>query len=92
MDVTAVPAVTPEEAPALLKEVYRRSNIKKPRNLVGLSKDLPAADMEGLLLQAIPVDEDTVRGAICEANSRELAKLCPPPPTLGRARGRAALR
>jgi hypothetical protein len=28
---------------------------------VGLSKDLPAADMEGLLLQAIPVDEDTVR-------------------------------
>ncbi len=60
-DVTAVSAITPEETPALLKEVYRRSSLKKPRNALGLSKDLPAADMETLLLQAVPVDEDTVR-------------------------------
>jgi hypothetical protein len=60
-DVTAVAAVTPEETPALLKEVYRRSGIKKPRNLVGLTKDLPAADMEALLLASLVVDEDTVR-------------------------------
>ena len=69
-DVTAVSAVTPEETPALLKEVYRRSSLKKPRNLVGLSKDLPAAEMEGLLLQAITVDEDAVRAL---AQNRSLA-------------------
>jgi uncharacterized protein involved in outer membrane biogenesis len=60
-DVTAVAAVSPEEAPALLKEVFRRSNIRKPRNAVGLVKDLGNAEMEVLLLQAIAVDEDTAR-------------------------------
>jgi hypothetical protein len=59
-DVTAVSAVSAEEAPALLKEVYRRSSIKKPRNAVGLTKDLSDSEMEALLLQAINVDEDTV--------------------------------
>ncbi len=60
-DVTAVTAVTAQETPALLKEVYRRSSLKKPRNVLGLSKDLPAAEMETLLLQNSAVDEDTVR-------------------------------
>jgi hypothetical protein len=69
-DVTAVSEVTAEETPALLKEVYRRSNIKKPRNVVGLSKDLPSAEMEALLLKDIAVDEDTVRAL---ALSRSLA-------------------
>jgi hypothetical protein len=41
--------------------VYRRSGVKRPRNLLGLSKDLPASDMEALLLASMPVDEDTVR-------------------------------
>jgi hypothetical protein len=59
-DVTAVTAVSAEETPALLKEVYRRSSIKKPRNLVGLAKELSTAEMETLLLQAISVDEDTM--------------------------------
>jgi outer membrane protein OmpA-like peptidoglycan-associated protein len=60
-DVTAVSAVSAEEAPALLKEVYRRSNVKKPRNVVGMSKEMNTAEMEALLLQSISVDEDTVR-------------------------------
>jgi hypothetical protein len=59
-DVTAVSDVSAEETPALLKEVYRRSSIKKPRNLMGLPKDLSTAEMEALLLQAISVDEDAV--------------------------------
>jgi hypothetical protein len=59
-DVTAVSAVSAEEALALLKEVYRRSSVKKPRNLVGLAKEQSTAEMEALLLQAINVDEDTV--------------------------------
>jgi hypothetical protein len=60
-DVTAVAAVTPEESPALLKEAYRRSSIKKPRNLVGLVKALAPAEMEALLLASINVDPDRVR-------------------------------
>lgn len=42
--------VSPAEYPALLKEVYRRADIAKPRNLIGLAKDLPVAEMEALLL------------------------------------------
>jgi transcription termination factor NusB len=36
--------VSAAEYPALLKEVYRRADIPKPRNLVGLAKDLSTAD------------------------------------------------
>lgn len=38
------------EYPALLKEVYRRADIPKPRNLVGLARELTTAEMEALLL------------------------------------------
>jgi hypothetical protein len=69
-DVTAVVAVSPEQEPALLKEVYRRSNIKKPRNLLGLARDLEPTEMQALLLQSMAVDEDTVRAL---ALSRSLA-------------------
>lgn len=60
-DVTQVKAVSDAEYPELLKEVYRRSDIKKPRNLVGLRKDLPVPEMEALLLASMAVNEDTVR-------------------------------
>ena len=49
------------EYPALLKEVYKRADFPKPRNLVGLTKDLPVAEMEKLLLSNIKVDEDSMR-------------------------------
>lgn len=58
--VADVAPVTPEEAPALLKEVYRRADIPKPRNLVGMAKDLPQAEMESLLLASIPVPDDAM--------------------------------
>jgi hypothetical protein len=38
-----VAVLTDAEVPVLLKDVYRRADITKPRNLVGLTKDLPAA-------------------------------------------------
>jgi hypothetical protein len=60
-DVTSVQAVTAEESAALLKEVYRRSGIRKPRNVVGLAKDLTGTEMEALLLQSFSIDEDAVR-------------------------------
>lgn len=45
------------EYPTLLREVYRSADIKKPRNMVGMAKDLPQAEMEALLLQSIEVPD-----------------------------------
>lgn len=56
----AVQPITAEEAPALLKEVYRRADIPKPRNLLGIAKDLPQSEMESLLLASIAVPDDAM--------------------------------
>lgn len=58
---TEVPPVTDAEYPELLTAVYKRADITKPRNLVGLAKDLPVKEMENLLLASIPVDEESMR-------------------------------
>jgi hypothetical protein len=47
--------------PALIRAVYRRADITKPRNLVGLSKDITPEEMQALLLSSITVNEDAVR-------------------------------
>ena len=60
-DAAAPITVSEAEVPALLKEVYKRADITKPRNLVGLAKDIPVEEMEALLLANIPVTEDTIR-------------------------------
>ncbi|MFN7120667.1 MAG: DUF748 domain-containing protein [Hydrogenophaga sp.] len=63
-DGKAIPdklAVSTDEYPALLKEVYRRADIPKPRNLIGIAKDIPQAEMEALLLASIPVTPDALR-------------------------------
>jgi hypothetical protein len=57
----AVQAVSTDEYPALLTELYRRSDMAKPRNLVGMAKDLPLSEMEALLLASIPVSEEAIR-------------------------------
>jgi len=57
----AVVAVSDAEAPALLKEVYKRADIPKPRNLIGIAKDIPPAEMETLLLASISVTDDVMR-------------------------------
>ncbi|VWX63497.1 conserved hypothetical protein [Burkholderiales bacterium 8X] len=60
-DAAAVSPVTDAEYPELLAAVYKRTEIEKPRNLIGLAKDLPVKDMEDLLLPTIQVDEETMR-------------------------------
>ncbi|HUP07975.1 MAG TPA: DUF748 domain-containing protein [Caldimonas sp.] len=52
--------VSDTEAPALLKAVYQSSSIKKPRNVIGLAKDLPPPEMEALLLASMRVDDETM--------------------------------
>jgi len=53
--------VSAEEYPALLREVYRRADIPKPRNLLGMAKDIPLSEMEALLLAATPVNDNAMR-------------------------------
>ncbi len=53
--------VSAQERPELLREVYRRADIPKPRNLIGLAKDIPLEEMESLLLAAQAPTEDTMR-------------------------------
>ncbi len=49
------------EYPSFLKEAYKRADITKPRNLVGLAKDLPVQEMEKLLLADIKVTSDAMQ-------------------------------
>ena len=49
------------EYPILLKSLYQRADIVKPRNAIGLAKDIPLQDMESLLLANLPVSPDGIR-------------------------------
>jgi hypothetical protein len=61
-DAQAAPlAVDAAEYPVLLKAVYRRADIVKPRNLIGMSKDISLEEMENLLLASIAVSENDMR-------------------------------
>lgn len=54
--------VTEAEYPVLLRRLYRRADLPgKPRNAIGLVKDLPVPEMEALLLSHIEVSEDVIR-------------------------------
>jgi uncharacterized protein involved in outer membrane biogenesis len=57
----AVRSYTEEEMPVLLRAAYRRADFPKPKNLIGLTKDIPVADMQALLLANMAVDQDAVR-------------------------------
>lgn len=52
-----VDTVLAQEYPALLKAVYKRANFPKPRNLIGMVKDLPEPEMQALLLANLGVSE-----------------------------------
>lgn len=60
-DAATVSSYSTEETPVLMRAVYRRADITKPRNLVGLTKDIPVADMEALLLANLSANEDDIR-------------------------------
>ncbi|MGQ0710087.1 MAG: DUF748 domain-containing protein [Rhodoferax sp.] len=60
-DAAAVTTVEEGEYARLLAQVYKRADIKKPRNLVGLAKDLPDAEMEKLLMASVAVSDEAVR-------------------------------
>jgi hypothetical protein len=49
--------VSDQDYPALLKAVYKRADFAKPRNLIGLAKDIPLPEMEALLLANLSATE-----------------------------------
>jgi len=53
--------VSPQEYPKYLEAVYKRESFKKPRNFIGLTKSLPPAEMEKLLLENAPVTDTELR-------------------------------
>ncbi|RYZ13195.1 MAG: DUF748 domain-containing protein [Comamonadaceae bacterium] len=59
--VADVAAPTDGEYPELLAAVYKRADIAKPRNALGLAKDLSVTEMEALLLPGIPVGDNAMR-------------------------------
>jgi uncharacterized protein involved in outer membrane biogenesis len=61
-----------EEYAALLDDVYGDAKIKKPRNFLGMSKNLPVDEMEKLLLENITVEAEDV---VALAHRREAAVL-----------------
>ena len=53
--------VSETEVPVLLKEVYQRADITKPRNLAGVAQEIPLPEMQALLLANIDVTQDAMR-------------------------------
>jgi hypothetical protein len=53
--------LAPADYPVFLKQAYREAKFPKPRNLVGMQKDLPVEEMEKLMLANIPSGDDEVR-------------------------------
>ncbi len=53
--------VDPAEYPKLLKQAYGREKFPKPRNVIGLAKDLPVPEMEKLMLTNTAVTDDDLR-------------------------------
>ncbi|MFU2489222.1 DUF748 domain-containing protein [Thauera sp. WH-1] len=51
-----------EEYPELLRKAYREADFKKPRNLIGLVKDLPVPEMEALMRASVKVGDEELRG------------------------------
>lgn len=53
--------VSAQEYPVLLKAVYKRADFPKPRNLIGMAKDLPVPEMEALLLANLSATESAMQ-------------------------------
>jgi uncharacterized protein involved in outer membrane biogenesis len=49
--------ISPEEYPRYLEAAYNESTFPKPRNLLGMAKSLPVAEMETLILTNTPFTE-----------------------------------
>ena len=53
--------VSAAEYPIYLKKAYKNAKFSKPRNMLGIARDLPDAEMETLLLASIQINDEDLR-------------------------------
>lgn len=53
--------ISPQEYPVYLRRAYKEAKFPKPRNAIGLLKELPVEEMEKLMLANLPVGEEELR-------------------------------
>lgn len=53
--------IAPGEYPQYLKAAYGEETFPKPRNVIGLAKDIPVPEMEALMLQHAKAGDDEMR-------------------------------
>lgn len=61
--------VSAAEYPKYLEMAYKAEKFDKPRNLIGMAKSLPTAEMEKLMLANMPAGDDELR-ALAERRAR----------------------
>jgi flagellar motor protein MotB len=62
--------IEPPEYPQYLKLAYKEEKFPKPRNILGMAKDIPVPDMEKLMLTHIEIKESDLRSL---ANQRGMS-------------------
>jgi uncharacterized protein involved in outer membrane biogenesis len=62
--------VEPAEYPKYLAQAYKLEKFPKPRNFIGMAKDLPVPEMEKLMLTHLQVTDDDLRQLAMERASR----------------------
>jgi hypothetical protein len=67
--------MSPQEYPEYLRRAYREAKFPKPRNVIGLQKDLPVEEMEKLMLANQPVGEEELRRLAARRAERVLGWL-----------------
>jgi hypothetical protein len=53
--------IDPAEYPEYLKRAYKEAKFPKPRNVIGMQKDLPVEEMEKLMLTNLPASDESVQ-------------------------------
>jgi outer membrane protein OmpA-like peptidoglycan-associated protein len=53
--------IEPEEYEKYLKMAYKAGEFEKPKNFLGMTKDIPVPEMEALILKDIKITEDDLR-------------------------------
>lgn len=53
--------IAPEETKVYLTRAYKEAKFPKPRNMIGMQKDLPVEEMEKLMLTNFPASDDDLK-------------------------------
>jgi hypothetical protein len=53
--------ISPEESKLYLTRAYKEAKFPKPRNMIGMQKDLPVEEMEKLMLTNFPASDDDLK-------------------------------